>query len=154
MTSMTNVAMILCIVAFLPMYILLNKWWSMSICLLIFILLWWHGHFFAIGNLYQVPVWNCLNQKYLRMLLEMKMKDDISERCVAFSPMLKFWYDRAWVSRIPIGQTNYFEIRIQPGNPSKEEICKVIGNSSNRKSQLLNFTLQLLVLHLLILVFP
>ena len=95
----------------------------------------------ATGNLYLVPAWNCLNQKYLRMLLEMKMEDDISERCVAFSPMLKFWYDSAWVPHIPIGKTNDFVTRRQPGSLS-QEVCNVVT-----KKLLLNFCLKFLVFH-------
>ena len=42
----------------------------------------------------------------MNKLLEMNLKDDVTEKCIAFDPLLKFWYDDFWVQKIPIGRTN------------------------------------------------
>ena len=86
-------------------------------------------HCAVIGNLYHVPAWNCLNQEYLKMLLQMDLEDDICEKCIAFDPLLKFWYDNFWVQEIPIGRTNaskVFRSGKQSVGPNKEEVKAIV----------------------------
>ena len=58
------------------------------------------------------------------ILLDMKIKDAISEESIEFDPMLKFWYDSNWVAKIPIGETNSLGTRENSLDFIQEKVVK------------------------------
>ena len=58
-------------------------------------------------NLHFVPVIEFLPNVYLEKLLEQdRYHDDVTEYCIMFDALLKFWYDPKWVANISVLRAN------------------------------------------------